>query len=67
MQILKCKTKLKNQNFKMFLNFDLGFDLCILRFALFYYALQIIDFYFELLVISLHCLSLYFDFLFFYT
>ena len=51
MQRAKCKTKLKDQNqkLKIFLNFDLGFALCVLLFALIYYVLRVT--YYGLLIL----------------
>ena len=40
----KPSSKTKNKNLKIFLNFDLGFNLCALRFALFYYVLHIANY-----------------------
>jgi len=50
-QRAKCKTKLKDQNqkLKIFLNFDLGFALCVLLFALIYYVLRVT--YYGLLIL----------------
>jgi len=51
-QRVKCKTKLKNQKqkLKIFLNFDLGFALCVLLFAFIYYVLRVT--YYGLLIFN---------------
>ena len=62
MQRAKCKTKLKNQNqkLKIFLNFDLGFILCVLLFALFYYVLRVTYYGLLILNFTFFCLLNYF-------
>ena len=40
----KAKPNSKTKALKIFLNFDLGFNLCALRFALFYYVLPIANY-----------------------